>query len=52
MNGNVAADTWAALDRAQAAGFILLLVTGCILDRLPDQVRESGVFSAIVAYSK
>lgn len=49
LNGTVAADTWAALGRAQAAGFILLLVTGRILDRLPDPVRESGVFSAIVA---
>lgn len=49
MNGTVAVDTWAALGKAQAAGFILLLVTGRILDQLPDQVRESGVFSAIVA---
>ncbi|THF86742.1 DUF87 domain-containing protein [Deinococcus sp. KSM4-11] len=49
LDGTIALSTWAALERARAAGFVLLLVTGRILDLLPNQVRESDVFTAIVA---
>lgn len=42
-------ETCAALRRAQAAGHVLILVTGRILERLPDDIRHGNLFAAIVA---
>lgn len=49
MDGTLSPATVAALERAKLAGFVLVLVTGRVLNRLPDPVRASGVFAAIVA---
>ncbi|GGM19481.1 HAD-IIB family hydrolase [Deinococcus aerophilus] len=42
-------DTRAALRSAQAAGHVLVLVTGRILERLPEDIRHGDLFAAIVA---
>ncbi|GHF42273.1 hypothetical protein HNQ07_002144 [Deinococcus metalli] len=49
VDGTLSDVTWAALERARSAGYVLLLVTGRILDRLPDRVRHADLFAAIVA---
>jgi len=49
LNGTLTAETWAALERARAAGHLLVLLTGRILDLLPQAVRQTELFSAIVA---
>lgn len=49
LDGALAPATRAALERARAAGHVLLLVTGRLLDHLPAELRQGNLFAVIVA---
>lgn len=48
-NGQVSAATWEALERARAAGVVVLLVTGRVLETFAPEGPYADMFAAIVA---